>query len=190
MASPYKITDGDRVAVIDKTTNVLIGIASDHHEIHSGSSYRGGAAGTITANATMNVAILTPASGKQLHVTLEITTANSAQASFYENPSITSNGATITPRNANRNLPDSSSSQIMLKDSTVNISSAVTLGTRHIGSAGANPSNTSLGGAVGTRGEWVLKENTWYVLSVTDTSGSSQEVFLRMEWYEHTPESS
>jgi hypothetical protein len=117
---------------------------------------------------------------------IEVETSNSSDAWFYEGMEVTSNGTTVTPRNANRNHSDASSTQAFFVDGTLVTTNVVILGHRHIGAEGARP-GTAIGGSGSTREEWVLKENTWYTLRVTDTSGSDQDVFMRLEWYEHTP---
>ena len=189
MASPVQITDGERTITIDKMTHALNTIDYAHHEMHAGSSYRASVAGSAVGNGnSLALEILTPAAGsKQLHLTGEVTTENAADFVFLELVEISANGSAVTPHNANRNFGDGSTVQATLKDSTVVTTNAVTLDSRHIGAASTSPSRAGLGGGIASRGEWILRENTWYQLKLTNISGASQDMHLAVEWYEHTP---
>jgi len=188
MGIPVQISDGDRIASIDKNTNTLQTIAYYHHEIHSGSAYRVWAQESVTANATHTIALLTPNSTKRIHLESRVSTANSSALYLYEMPNApTANGTPRTPRNANRNYADNSSVQFVFEDSTLNLTANITLAHAHIGSTGARPNDPSFGGASESRKEWVLKQNTWYALQVTDASESAQEMSIVLDWYEHTP---
>jgi hypothetical protein len=183
---PFQITDGERTVTIDKVSHAINTITYEHHEIHGGGAYRGGYAGVLAGDATKDVTLLTPSNGKQCHIVIAVDTSNSADAWFYELMEVTSNGTPITPRNANRNIPDESSLQAFFVDGTVVTTNAVILGHRHVGAEGSRP-GTSIGGSASVREEWILKENTWYTLRLSDTSSEDQNVLMRLEWYEHTP---
>jgi len=188
MGIPVQISDGDRIAAIDKNTNTIQTIANYHHEIHSGSAYRVWAQESVTANTSHTLALLTPNSTKQIHLEALVTTANSSVLSLYEMPNApTANGTPRTPRNANRNYADNSSTQFVFEDSTLNLTANITLAHTHIGSTGLRPADPSFGGASESRKEWVLKQNTWYAIQVIDTSGNAQEMSIILDWYEHTP---
>lgn len=191
MGVPIQISDGERTASIDKHTHALNTIDYAHHEMHAGSTYRASIAGTAVGNGnTLAIEILTPAAGgKQMHFTGAVTTENAADLVFQELIEVSSNGAVITPRNANRNFGDSSTVQAVLQDSTVVTTNAVVLDSRHIGSPSPSPSRPGIGGDAASRGEWLLRENTWYQLVLTNTSGSAQDMHMAVEWYEHTPKS-
>ena len=147
--------------------------------------YRAGFAGVVGADADKDVTILTPSSGgKQCHMTLAVDTANAAEAYFYEDTEATVNGTVVTPLNANRNTGKESATQIVFHGGTIVTTNATTLGHRHLG---AELKRESFGGTGATRNEWVLRENTWYTLRVTELSGSDQDMLIQLEWYEHTP---
>ena len=191
MGVPVLISDGDRLALIDKNTNTLQTIEYYHHEIHAGCAYRVWAQESVTANTSHTIALLTPNSTKQIHLEGLVSTANSSELFFFELPNApTANGTTLTPRNANRNYADNSAIQFVFEDSTLNLTANITLAHTHIGSAGARPNDPSFGGSTESRKEWVLKQNTWYALHVTDTSEADQEMSIILDWYEHTPKTS
>ena len=189
MANPVKITDGTRFATIDKVTHALNTIDYAHHEMHAGATYRASIAGTAIGNTnTLSIEILTPAAGgKQMHFTGAVTTENAADLVFQELIEVSANGAALTPRNANRNFGDGSTVQATLKNSTVVTTNAVVLDSRHIGTASPSPSRPGVGGGAESRGEWVLRENTWYQLILTNIAGAAQDMHMAVEWYEHTP---
>jgi len=191
MGIPVKISDGDRIATIDKSTNVLQTIPHTHREIHDGCAYRVWAQETVTANSAHTLAILSPAAVTQIHLTGKVNTANSSVLSLYELPNApTANGTARVPRNANRCYADNSTAQFVFEDSTLNLTSNIILAHTHIGSSGAKPNDPSFGGSSDTRTEWVLKPNTWYAIQVIDTSGSDQEMSIIFDWYEHIQKTS
>jgi len=192
MPMPVKISDGERCVSLDRNTNALNIVNYEHHEIHGGSTYRAGArAESLANNSTLSLEFLTPSNGKQAHMVLTVSTENAADILFLEDVNVTSNGSAVTPRNANRNFGDGSSMQFMFKDSTVTTdANTITLGNRHIGAEGSGPSRPGSPGDQASRGEWVLKENTWYQLEMTNVAGATQDIHMGLDWYEHTPKSS
>ena len=188
MGLPVQLSDGERVISVDHATNTLMVVEYEHHEIHSGSSYRAGVKNDALGNTnTLSIDFKTPANGKQLHLVLHVTTENAAEVIFYEDVEISSNGSAITPRNANRNFGDGSSTQFMFKDSTLVTTNTTILGDRYIGVEGAKSKDPSYGGEASSRHEWVLKEDAWYSVELTSVAGSDQAVWIGLDWYEHTP---
>jgi len=188
--SYVSIVEGGRVAAIDDNTNSLQFVDYEHHEIHGGSAYRAGSQETPNAAGTLSLTWTTPNNGKQMHMVFSVETANSSEVTIYEDVSFTSNGTAITPRNANRNSADASSVQTVEKDATVNVVGATILGHKHIGAVGVKQNDPSFGGATEARHEWVLKEDTTYHIEVEDVSGESHDMWIGLDWYEHTPKTS
>ena len=183
---PTVISDGKRIARVDEMTQTLQTITYAHHEIHGGGMYRSGFSDTLLADATVDISVLTPSNGKQMHLEVDIDSANAINVWLYEDTEITANGTPIVPLNANRNSKKTTSVEAFLLNGTVVTTNATILAHRQVGSTGERKEGWAGGGGA-TRSEWVLRENAWYTFRVDELSGSDQHVSLRMEWYEHTP---
>ena len=186
MGIPMQITDGESIAILDKHTSSLVTLTHEEHEIHSGLEYRVTAQESVGSGNFHNVTFKTPSTNIWVHFNAESITQNEAVVSFYElaNPP-TVNGSAITPRNSNRNFPDSSQIQFMFEDSTLNLTGNILLAHAHIGAVGNNPSQTSIGGASpDTVSEWVLKPDTWYSMHLVDEAASAQEMSILCQWHE------
>lgn len=185
---PVLISDGERTVLIDRSTNGLLVASHGEIAVHYGNTYRVAASLPALADGdTVSIEILTPDSKTEIHWSADVVTTNAATVEGFENVSVTSNGTTLTALNDNRNFPDASAMQIILKDSTVDTSGATQIGKKYIGDNG-NRGKGVMSGTAGTVSEWILKANTWYHFKITNTCGASQAVTLGFNWHEHTPE--
>jgi len=185
MPVPTQISDGHRIATIDHLSNSFIITDHEHHMIHKGNNYRAEVAEDVGSSNNISVSFKTP-TGKQLHIEYSIRTENSAVFSLYEKSEVAS-GDALTARNSNRNYADSSETTNMVKNGTITTTNATTLVTHNVGYETTNPNNFDNGSA-SARHEWVLKENTVYTFELDNTAGASNEMLLRLDWYETEPE--
>ena len=165
-------------AEVDNSTHSIQTIIYEHHEIHSGSYYRAGFQKDIPNGGTSIFAITTPDTTKWLHFRPAVDVELEAQIMLYENPTSVTGGTSITPRNANRNSTNTSDA-IVVTDPTVNTTDAIVLGNLVEGSG------KSSGGESSSQYEWVLKQNTTYVLMVINNATGNNQVNIRCQWYEH-----
>lgn len=177
------ITGTDYVAGksgIDASTEVLTGIDYTHHEIHDGNYYRAGFQKDIPNGGTAIFAITTPDTTKWLHFRPAVDVELEARVQLYENPTSVTGGTAVTPRNANRNSINTSGASVVT-DPTIDTTGAIVLGNLVEGSG------KSSGGDASAQYEWILKQNTTYVLRVTNlATGASNQCNIRCMWYEHT----
>jgi hypothetical protein len=165
---------------LDKATNTLQTIDYEHHEIHSGSYYRAGFQKDIPNGGTATFAITTPNTTKWLHFRPAVDAELEATVIFYENPTSITGGTSVTPRNANRNSTNTSGATVV-SDCTYDATGAIPLGNQVLGSG------KNLGGNGESQFEFILKQNTTYLIVVTnDATGASNECNIRCMWYEHT----
>jgi len=166
--------------VSDPATESIEVVEYEHHEIHAGSFYRAGFQKDIPNGGTAIVAITTPDTTKWLHFRPAVDVELEAAIMLYENPTSVTGGTSVTPRNANRNFADESVATIVT-DPTIDTTGAVIIGNQVLGSG------KSSGGTGGSAFEWVLKQNTTYVMVVTNqATGAANETNIRLSWYEHT----
>ncbi len=186
MGIPTQITDGKCLAGLDEHTKSLVVLSVDEHENHLGYGYRLTAQESVGSGNSHNVTFKTPATFIWCHFNAEAITQNEANISFYELVNApTANGSARTPRNANRNFPDSSQMQFVFEDSTLNLTGNILLAHAHIGAAGNNPSESSIGGSISNNvAEWILKPNTWYSIHLEDEAAAVQEMTITCHWHE------
>jgi len=184
MPVPTQISDGHRIATIDHLSNSFIITDHEHHMIHKGVNYRAEVAEDVGSSNNISISFKTP-TGKQLHIEYFFRTENSAVFSLYEKSEVAS-GDALTARNSNRNYADSSETTNMVKNGTITTTNATTLVTHNVGYEESFFSSDS--GQTSSRHEWVLKENTVYTFELDNTAGASNEMLLRLDWYETEPE--
>ena len=170
--------EGGIPASVDDSTESLQFINYEHHEIHSGSHYNYCDYQTGNAiNATIEFVMTTPNTTKWVHLVFEAYSSTGAFIELYEGTTGVTGGTTITPRNNNRNSLNTSD-VTLVKDPT----SITSDGTRAAGFlAGANRS----GGSIVRENEYVLKQNTSYLIRITSRAASN-DISWAAEWYEHT----
>jgi len=165
---------------VDSSTHTLQSIEYEHHEIHAGSYYRAGFQKDIPNGETAVFTIKTPNTTKWLHFRPAVDVELEAAVELFENPTSISGGTSIIPRNANRNISDLSVATVIVDPTSIDLTGAVQLGNVVEGSG------KSSGGESSAQFEWVLKQNTTYILRVTNQTTSTNEVNIRCMWYEHT----
>jgi len=170
-----KVIIGNR----DRSTGAVEVIEYEHHEIHSGSYYRAGFQKDVPNGGTAIVAITPPNTASWLHFRPAVDVEVEARVQLFENPTSVAGGTAIAPKNANRNSTKTSGATVV-SDPTIDTTGAVALGNQVLGSG------KSSGGDANSQYEWVLKQNTTYVLVVTNKTTSANQVNIRCMWYEHT----
>jgi len=177
--NPLPVTND---AKIDDATNALVCIDYSHHEVHEGDlfTYHDTVTG-MTNGATQYYMITTPDTTKWAHFGLKFEGQGLATIAVYEASDKT--GTTLqTSFNKNRNS---------LTAATTTVHKAVSGGTTNgtqiytaTAGSGTNSNNLTIGKA-GSSEEWILKQNTKYIILITNGT-VTQTVNLELLWYEHT----
>lgn len=154
-------------------------ISSDHAYIHQGKAYTA-IIGTGSISAPYYIGFRTPATDKYIHWRPIGLTSSADYVEFvlYEGDTF-SGGTAVTPRNRNRNFPDSSVMQTFSQGVT-STPAGIIIDADGVGTSGI-PSAIS-GGGSGANEELLLKPDTDYVLQV-DPDGATLCV-LKLFWYE------
>jgi hypothetical protein len=160
-------------------------IGSDHAYIHLGKAYVVcGTTASIAAAGVEHISFKTPPStGKAIHFrpTTFSSTANSLSVTITEGAVMTS-GTKATPQNLNRFYSNTS---------TVTVNTGATLTTAGIGgviflaSVGSGGASNRSGGEGGAAEERLLKPDTTYSITFTNTGASTATVgTYTLFWYE------
>ena len=169
----------------------IIAIPPEHHEIHCGDSYTAHHVADLSNGATLNYLVTTPNWGdpvngsdpmgnqaiKVAHLVGEISGESETEFWLYESPTVTGAGTSLTSVNRNRN---SSNTDVL----TISYGATVSADGTEL-EHGKFGSGKSIGGAVGRTDEWVLANNTTYLLRVNNSTTSNNYHTLRFQYYIH-----
>jgi len=164
------------------TLGALTTIDYPHDEIHEGDAYLAVYSALKDSTATAEVRIATPDTTTWAHMVIEIDAALAATAELWEGTTKTHNASNaITPFQRNRNSAGTSGLTICHTPSGTE-SAAAGL-TQYIGAA-ATGGRVSEGGGASSRHEFILKQNTAYLIRATSRAdGNALSIIL--DWYEH-----
>lgn len=175
-----EIFDGTKGPMgLDTSTYAANVIQYDHHEIHGGRAFVYCEQNTLGNEGTRDILLVTPNTTRWSHLTFGFRSSGEANFVFYEGTTTSDDGTAVTPMNRNRNSDHTAG---MLVYHTPTVSAVGTqLCTRHFG-AGRTPGEE--------RGisEWVLRQNTKYLIRVT-SEAASNDISSAFDWYEHTDKS-
>jgi len=168
---------GIRALNADLITHSLVTIEQAHHEIHEGNAFTMSRGVTLPVAADDELLIVTPNTAKWAHIVWQINSDGDFSVSFYEGTGL------LTPTDI--------TSTIQNRDRNSSVATGLTIG--HTPSTGAGDGSliwSLSGGAKDTlstaenRFEFILKQNTPYLLRVSGLQGD--EVAVLLDWYEHT----
>ena len=168
---------------IDSSTESIMCIDYEHHEIHSGSHFYLCGFETIDDAGTAVFSITTPNTTEELHMTFAIQGTSQTELAIYEGAAITGGTAT-TALNNNRNSSHTSAATIV-KNPTINTAGTL-IYSYSSGFAGVTPQATRSDEISRREREIVLKTNTTYNFIITSRDDGNIVSYCG-EWYEHVP---
>ena len=168
---------------VDKTTHAINVIAYAHHEAHGGSAYvisQRTAVNEFDIAAPMTFYITTPDTTKWPHLTITGEANTAAYWELFEDNGNTDNfnvtgGDSVTAMNRNRNSSKTSGLTITTGATVTQATSDVLIETEALGKSGGS----------GERHEFILKQNTKYLVRSTSYADNNEGSFT-IDWYEHT----
>jgi len=168
----------------------LITIPVEHHEIHCGDAYEFSYIADLGNNGVLDILIIVPDEGltetepglqqdvKQYHFRGKVATEFESSVMFYEGATVTDNGTAISVYNRNRNASAYVDFLDVYHTPTVTATGTL-LESNKIGSA------RSVGGPAGREEEWILKNNTIYLLRIINDTSNNNYVDVHANYYVH-----
>lgn len=169
----------------------IIAIPPEHHEIHCGDRYSGYYSGDLANGASMTFVVVVPNEGlddqgeegsdqssKQYHVVYYIDVEAEATVIGYEGATLSNNGTAISIGNRNRNSTRTDYLGFY-HTPTVTDPGSIIFPTKRIGSG------KSVGGTVGRGTEFILKDNTVYLTTITNATTSNNYFNIEVDYYVH-----
>ncbi len=167
---------------IDVLSQALETITDEHHEIHQGHSY------TVTdvqsvSTTTFKWQVTTPDTDRHAHMLFEVEGTGEISLVVTEG-SDRDDGGALSEINRDRNSAETS--DVIVTTTPVNGSTdgATTILSIRAGATGQGAKTVEGGGSRG-QNEFILKQNTKYVIAVT--TFAAIYVTLELNWYSHTP---
>ena len=174
-----QIVDAGGIPVeVDNSTHSIQIIDYEHHEIHSGSSYTADRQVNLANGASMDILLITPNTTKWAHLIYEIEAQAEMQFYIYEAPTATA-GTAMTIINRNRNVTNPAT--VTLSHTPTGITTGTTIIRKHHMGAGK-----AFGGGARSAHEFVLKQNTKYLIRMTNLTVTTNWATIVLNWYEHT----
>lgn len=165
----------------DGVSSALMVVDPVHHEVHEGDHYKFCVINESLADAgQLRYILTTPDTTKLSHLVFDIVGSLKTKIQLYEDTTHT-NGALQTSYNSNRNSSNLAGMTIHLALSDVADGTEIdcySFGSSTIGVTGGR------GGQSRGDSEWVLKQNTRYLVKVT-SGNNANNVSLKLSWYEH-----
>lgn len=164
---------------VEETTNSVKMIEYSHGELHEGNHFVVRNTELLAKAGTKDILIVTPNTTKWCHFILEYESNDAAVTGyFYEAVTTSSNGTIDGTRNRNRNYPDNNTT-LVYNNPTI-ASTGILLTKRTVGSG------KSSGGGARDNNEFILKQNTKYLLRITEGNIAPTNINWILDWYEHT----
>lgn len=166
----------------ERVTESVKSISTEHSYIHEGLLFSISLKNTLGAGVTRKITFLTP-SVKYIHYrpAIIVTSADKLTMNFYESSSGNTGGTPLTAYNRNRLSPITA--QSIVTDGATVTTNGTKIGGSFVG-GGTGVGGARSGSEVGEENELVLKQNTLYTMELVNGSTESNEVFLKMKWYE------
>lgn len=162
----------------DLTSGALNVIEYEHHEIHAGDSYWISGVASLATTASLILVIVTPNTTKWAHMMFDCYHEVEGTLSITEGVTVDANGTEITTQNRNRNVTNPSG--VKFYHTPTNPTGGTVIWTYKRGSGNKS------GGENRDVREVVLKQNTKYLFTITNSSNQTGLFNYFMNWYEHT----
>jgi len=163
---------------VDGTTTALRTVDYAHHEIHSGSHYFVKNWMDLTNGQVFNFLAVTSNSTSWAHMLFAFSFEAEAHINIYEDSVVSANGTAVTTRNRNRNSNNTSGLLLYHTPTITDVGTEI--------EAYKVGSGKGVGGEVRGNAELVLKQNTNYIIRLTNDTVTNNWVDYLADWYEHT----
>lgn len=167
----------------DTLSHGAVVVDFEHHEIHEGDAFLVIYSALKSNAETIEIRVATPNTTKWAHMVFEIQGALAGTAQIWEDTTKThAAGNAITPVNRNRN--SAATSGLTVCHTPAGAEAGAAMFTHYFG-ASSQSGLVSEGGGAGGRHEFILKQNTAYLIRATSRADGNALTII-LDWYEHT----
>lgn len=164
-------------------SGVPVFIDEEHHEIHCGDSYSVSRSVDLANGASDDILVIVPneqgtgQNQKLYHLLISYLTELETHYYLYEGPTVTGNGTQLTAYNRNRNSLNTTGLTFYFGPTVTGTGTLIK--ERHHGSGRSSGSDTR------DAGEWVLKNNTSYLIRLTNATANNNYISWDIQHYVH-----
>lgn len=169
--------DADQLLLTDEITGALATIAIPHHEVHTGEMFEASYFVLSLAN-NGSIDFRLPTGAKFCHFVFDCACGGNAEVQFYASANL-AGGTPVTAWNMNRPSANVATMSVLHTPAVIG---AGTLVYNAMLPGGRGPN--AAGGTARQGTEWILKQNTVYLLRLFNRSGNSQPTSIVVQWYE------
>jgi len=163
---------------MDASTNALITVIQAHHEIHEGDHYFVKGWLDLSNGQVFDFLATTPNTTKWAHMLVNFNSEAEADVEIFEGATTSADGTSVTELNRNRNSANSAG--LVITHTPTVTGTGTSVATYKLGSG------KQTGGEARANGEMVLKQNTKYIIRITNDTTSNNWFDYIADWYEHT----
>ena len=171
--------------LLDASTGVIMGIDYAHHEVHSGSHYTYSEFFSLGDGDEKELIIITPDTTKWAHMLFAVNGALHTTVKAFEDTTWASTGTDFSSLILNNNRNSDNTAGVTIRGKGATGTDANLIFSGQFGNDSGNGATRLVsGGSVRGDAEWVLKQNSKYLLTITSLSAAN-ELALVLSWYEH-----
>lgn len=166
--------------MIDEYTRTLVQLDFSHHEIHDGDMFYAECVNALMEeNDKIELIFVTPNTTKWMHAFIGVSVTGATTLQIYEGVVTSNDGDAISEVNRNRN--SSNEATVVITHSPTITNNGTLIQTKYCGATGKFSAD---GEDQRNENEWILKQNTKYLLCLTAGASIKGKVFCN--WYEHS----
>jgi len=179
---PVSLSDEVLSGAVERVTDSLKSITTDHGYIHEGLLFEAGHKFTMAAGTVAYLRLKTSAT-KYTHYRNEkiSTSGDKLTVELFEAPTITAAGTAIVPVNHNRLCGIASHTTVTHTPTVTGVGTP--LYASYLG-GGTGQGQARSGDVITEQNEWVLKRDTEYLIRLTNGSSAENIVQINPIWYE------
>ncbi len=169
--------DTYQVPRIDPVTQALILISYGHHQLHAGNMFTVFEVNDLGNGANRTLLIVTPDTTRWAHLVWEFEHELEATIDFYKDSIYIAPG-TIVP-SFNRNGNSTNVATTLVYHSPTLLDAGMLIATIQQGDG------KKAGGSDRVANEFILEQNTAYLIRITNNTASNNLASMKLNWYEH-----
>ena len=170
-------SDGNIIA-IDAATRAIATIEWEHYQIHEGKTFTVLEVTDLGNGAVRDILGVTPDTTEWAHLVWEIEHELETSIQFYQDTTYSDNGTAISSINRNGNSTNIATTLVYHSPTITNVGTLI--GTIQQGSG------KKAGGSDRLANEFILKQNTAYLIRITNLTANNNLIFMKLNWYEQT----
>ncbi len=172
-----KIVDANNnVITVDESTRAIVFIDQEHHELHEGNYFTILCIDDLGNAEVYDMLIVAPDTTEWAHLVWEIEHELETLIQFYRDATYSDIGIIEPSFNRNGNS-DNTATTLVYRDATITDVGTL-VGTIQQGAG------KKAGGSDRQSNEFILKQDTVYLIRITNLTANDNLVFIKLNWYE------